>query len=158
MGNIIRLLWRMFLMSTICIGAEVKSNQATESRARPTANGSHAVKEAADVVRVVSGTQVKRFERMTVPLGGQVIQHPIYFGYNFASVVPNWQASAKIVGDGESAANGVITFQQIPYNNDIRVTINVTGLPPGKHAVHIHVYGDISDGCKSTGGQFPNNF
>lgn len=52
----------------------------------------------------------------------------------------------------------MITFQQLPYNNDIKVTLNATGLPVGKHALHIHTYGDLSDGCKSTGGQFPNNF
>lgn len=86
MGNIIRLLWYMFLISAICLGVVVNSNQATKSRARPTANGSYSLKEAPEVVKVVSGTTVKRFERMTVPLGGQVIQHPIYFGYNYPSV------------------------------------------------------------------------
>lgn len=63
------------------------------------------------------------------------------------------------MGEGDAAAAaGMISFQQLPYNSDIRVTINMTGLPPGKHALHIHTFGDISDGCKSTGGQFPNNF
>lgn len=63
------------------------------------------------------------------------------------------------MGEGEAAAAvGMISFQQLPYNSDIRVMINMTGLPPGKHALHIHTFGDISEGCKSTGGQFPNNF
>ncbi|XP_037951130.1 superoxide dismutase [Cu-Zn]-like [Teleopsis dalmanni] len=110
-----------------------------------------------DLVKVVSGTKVKRFERMTVPLGGSVLQpHLLNYGYGY--VVPHWQASAKLIGDGDNAADGVISFQQLPYNNDIKVTINVTGLPPGKHALHIHTFGDLSEGCKSTGGQFPNNF
>ncbi|EDW68374.1 uncharacterized protein Dvir_GJ24673 [Drosophila virilis] len=125
-----------------------------------------------DDIKVVSGTKVKRYERMTVPLGGigpviggigaaallSPLLHPqpAYLGYAY---VPQWQAGAKLMGEGESAsAAGMISFQQLPYNSDIRVTVNVTGLPPGKHALHIHTYGDVSEGCKSTGGQFPNNF
>ncbi|XP_053947491.1 superoxide dismutase [Cu-Zn] [Anastrepha ludens] len=159
MAHIIRLLWHIFLLFTICVNPfAVASNQATEIRARPTINNSYSNKAAAEVVKVVSGTQVKRFERMTVPLGGELIHHPLYFGYNYVSVVTHWQASAKISIEGESAVSGMITFQQMPYNSDLKVTINITGLAPGKHALHIHTYGDISEGCKSTGGQFPNNF
>ncbi|KAH8358765.1 hypothetical protein KR093_002269 [Drosophila rubida] len=125
-----------------------------------------------DDVKVVSGTKVKRYERLTVPLGGvgpiiggigaagllSPLLHPqpAYLGYAY---LPQWQAGARLMGEGESAAStGIITFQQLPYNSDIKVTINATGLPAGKHALHIHTYGDTSDGCKSTGGQFPNNF
>ncbi|EDW34027.1 GL21798 [Drosophila persimilis] len=124
-----------------------------------------------DGIKVVSGTKVKRYERLTVPLGSPVgipggagllgpllPPQPAYLGYTY-QLVPQWQAGAKLVGDGEAAGvAGMITFQQLPYNSDIKVTINVTGLPPGKHALHIHTFGDVSDGCKSTGGQFPNNF
>ncbi|EDW15073.1 superoxide dismutase [Cu-Zn] [Drosophila mojavensis] len=125
-----------------------------------------------DDIKVVAGTKVKRYERMSVPLAGigpviggigaaallsPLLQpHPPYVGYSF---VPQWQAGAVLNGEGESAgAAGMITFQQLPYNSDIKVTINITGLPPGKHALHIHTYGDVSEGCKTTGGQFPNNF
>ncbi|KAL7728403.1 hypothetical protein ACLKA6_005166 [Drosophila palustris] len=125
-----------------------------------------------DNVKVVSGTKVKRYERLSTPFGGvgpiiggigaagllSPLLHPqpAYLGYAY---VPQWQAAAKLMGDGESSgATGMISFQQLPYNSDIRVTINATGLPPGKHALHIHTYGDLSEGCKSTGGQFPNNF
>lgn len=31
-------------------------------------------------------------------------------------------------------------------------------MPPGKHALNIHTYGDLSEGCKSTGYQLPGNF
>nr|XP_016996624.2 superoxide dismutase [Cu-Zn], chloroplastic [Drosophila takahashii] len=124
-----------------------------------------------DGIKVVSGTKVKRYERLTVPLGGPVgipgpagllgpllPPQPSYLGYSY-QLVPQWQAGAKLVGDGEGASvAGMISFIQLPYNSDIKVTINVTGLPPGKHALHIHTFGDLSDGCKSTGGQFPNNF
>ncbi|BFF88791.1 superoxide dismutase [Drosophila madeirensis] len=123
-----------------------------------------------DGIKVVSGTKVKRYERLTVPLGGPagipgaagllgplLPPQPVYLGYTY--LVPQWQAGAKLMGDGEGyGVSGMITFQQLPYNSDIKVTMNVTGLPSGKHALHIHTFGDISDGCKSTGGQFPNNF
>ncbi|XP_032577163.1 superoxide dismutase [Cu-Zn], chloroplastic isoform X2 [Drosophila sechellia] len=123
-----------------------------------------------DGIKVVSGTKVKRYERLTVPLGGPVgipgaagllgpllPPQPAYLGYTY--LVPQWQAGAKLMGDGEGAGvAGMISFVQLPYNSDIKVTINVTGLPAGKHALHIHTFGDLSDGCKSTGGQFPNNF
>ncbi|XP_020798597.1 superoxide dismutase [Cu-Zn], chloroplastic [Drosophila serrata] len=124
-----------------------------------------------DGIKVVSGTKVKRYERLTVPLGGPagipgsagllgplLPPQPAYLGYTY-QLVPQWQAGAKLMGDGEGAGvAGMISFLQLPYNSDIKVTINVTGLPPGKHALHIHTFGDLSDGCKSTGGQFPNNF
>ncbi|EDV42916.1 uncharacterized protein Dana_GF16781, isoform A [Drosophila ananassae] len=124
-----------------------------------------------DGIKVVSGTKVKRYERLTVPLGGPagipgaagllgplLPPQPAYLGYTY-QLVPQWQAGAKLMGDGEAAGvSGMISFQQLPYSSDIKVTINVTGLPPGKHALHIHTFGDVSDGCKSTGGQFPNNF
>lgn len=30
----------------------------------------------------------------------------------------------------------------------------MSGLKAGKHALHIHAFGDLSDGCKSTGPHF----
>lgn len=71
--------------------------------------------------------------------------------------MPQWIAGAQLTGDAEGL-NGRITFQQLPYRNDVKVTINASGLPAGKHALHIHTYGDLSEGCKSTGDKFSNNF
>jgi Cu-Zn family superoxide dismutase len=34
------------------------------------------------------------------------------------------------------------------------VTGNITGLTPGPHGFHVHQLGDLSGGCKSTGGHF----
>ncbi|KAM7360616.1 sodesque isoform 1-T1 [Cochliomyia hominivorax] len=155
------------------------AGQSILERFRPTSNIS-AAGSGDEQVKIVSGTKVKRFERFTVPLGGAVNllqphQPSFYYvrphlGYfnNFRNyfvtgwpyyypirVTPQWQAGAKIMGEG---IEGMITFQQLPYNNDIKVTLNATGIPAGKHALHIHTYGDLADGCKSTGGQFPNNF
>lgn len=51
-------------------------------------------------------------------------------------------------GDGK---HGEVSFRQIGPVNPVLVNINATGLPPGKHAVHIHAFGDMRMGCKSTG-------
>lgn len=51
-------------------------------------------------------------------------------------------------GDGK---HGEVSFRQISPINPVLVNINATGLPKGKHAVHIHAYGDMRERCKSTG-------
>ncbi|XP_065354976.1 superoxide dismutase [Cu-Zn] 5 [Calliphora vicina] len=134
------------------LNSHTAAAQSILDRFRPNSNLS-SVGGGDEQVKIVSGTKVKRFERFTLPLVGPVnLLHPqpsLYY------VAPQWQAGAKITGEG---IDGMITFQQLPYNNDIKVTLNATGIPAGKHALHIHTYGDLTDGCKSTGGQFPNNF
>lgn len=68
---------------------------------------------------------------------------------------PSWRASATLSSDNpEQSMTGEITFKQWNVNAPIQVTMNITGLPAGKHSVHIHAFGDISDGCKSTGPHF----
>ncbi|KAL9895284.1 sodesque isoform 2-T2 [Glossina fuscipes fuscipes] len=98
-----------------------------------------------------------KVKRLTVPLNGNMNiwtqQHPNY--YDIPYVIPRWQVGSKLIGEG---IEGMIAFQPLPYSSHIRVILNATGLPPGKHALHIHTYGDMGDGCTSTGEQFPNNF
>ncbi|XP_075145574.1 sodesque isoform X2 [Haematobia irritans] len=129
------------------------TGQSILDRFRPNSN----ISTPDEQVKIISGTKVKRFERLTVPIGGGnynlVHPHPSYLG--LAYVAPHWQAGAKLSGEG---IDGLMTFQQLPYNNDVKVTLNATGIPAGKHALHIHTYGDLTDGCTSTGGQFANNF
>lgn len=36
----------------------------------------------------------------------------------------------------------------------MRVHGAISGLSPGKHGFHVHQFGDVSGGCKSTGGHF----
>ncbi|XP_061393360.1 superoxide dismutase [Cu-Zn] [Musca vetustissima] len=131
------------------------NGQSILERLRPNSNITANIND--DQVKIISGTKVKRYERLTVPINAGTINllhpHPPFVG--LAYVAPNWQAGAKLTGEG---IEGMITFQQLPYNNDIKVTLNATGIPAGKHALHIHTYGDLTDSCKSTGGQFPNNF
>ena len=42
---------------------------------------------------------------------------------------------------------GCILFTEI--QNTIKIEINLTGIPEGKHGFHIHEYGDLREGCKS---------
>jgi superoxide dismutase, Cu-Zn family len=72
---------------------------------------------------------------------------------------PSWKASATLVSGNDDpeqggGASGDITFKQWGLNSPIQVNVNITGLKPGKHAIHIHAFGDLSDGCKSTGPHF----
>jgi Cu-Zn family superoxide dismutase len=43
--------------------------------------------------------------------------------------------------------NGIIKF--IPEGKHVRVVGAIQGLQPGKHGLHVHQYGDLSDGCMS---------
>jgi superoxide dismutase, Cu-Zn family len=52
---------------------------------------------------------------------------------------------------------GTVTFRQTGPRQPVLVAMNITGLPPGKHAVHIHTFGDLSNGCKSTGTNVQGN-
>ncbi|KAG5677809.1 hypothetical protein PVAND_007536 [Polypedilum vanderplanki] len=78
-----------------------------------------------------------------------------------ANPEPSWKASA-ILSSGnsdeaeqsEGGVSGEITFKQWNFNAPIQVYANISGLKPGKHAIHIHAFGDVTDGCKSTGPHF----
>lgn len=74
---------------------------------------------------------------------------------NFQHPEPSWKASAILTSDNpENTMSGEITFKQWDLNAPVLVKFNVSGLPAGKHSVHIHSFGDVSDGCKSTGPHF----
>ncbi|KAL1481063.1 hypothetical protein MTO96_050504 [Rhipicephalus appendiculatus] len=49
--------------------------------------------------------------------------------------------------------SGYVTFHQ---NRDENVTVqgNITNLPTGEHGFHVHQFGDLSNGCSSTGPPF----
>jgi Cu-Zn family superoxide dismutase len=57
---------------------------------------------------------------------------------------------------------GTVTFTQLNPTANVRVIIRLQGFDKSSnsnpHAIHIHEYGDISNGCMSTGGHFnPTN-
>ncbi|XP_060175296.1 superoxide dismutase [Cu-Zn], chloroplastic-like isoform X1 [Lycium barbarum] len=60
---------------------------------------------------------------------------------------------AVAVLNGNSNVQGVVTFTQ---ENDGPTTVKVrlTGLTPGLHGFHLHEYGDVTNGCMSTGAHF----
>lgn len=65
---------------------------------------------------------------------------------------PAFRAAATLFGDNaEGGPMGTVVFAQHPLGSPLMVTINATGMPAGKHAVHIHAFGDLKEGCKSTG-------
>tara|TARA_Y100000114_G_C11762506_1_gene330694 strand:+ start:5229 stop:5786 length:558 start_codon:yes stop_codon:yes gene_type:complete len=48
---------------------------------------------------------------------------------------------------------GTILFMQAPGTPTL-IKGTITGLEPGLHGLHIHEFGDMSDGCKSMGGHY----
>ncbi|CAG2107383.1 unnamed protein product [Medioppia subpectinata] len=54
-----------------------------------------------------------------------------------------------------NTVNGLVRFETTADGNNVTVSINVTGLvPAGDHGFHVHKFGDLSDGCMSTGPHF----
>ncbi|KAL3530497.1 hypothetical protein ACH5RR_009819 [Cinchona calisaya] len=60
---------------------------------------------------------------------------------------------AVAVLKGTSSIQGVVTLSQ-EEDGPTTVSVKVTGLTPGKHGLHLHEYGDTTNGCISTGAHF----
>ena len=58
-------------------------------------------------------------------------------------------AAARIT-DTEGMVIGKVTFQQAPAG--VLVSVDVTGLPPGGHGIHLHAVGSCSPDFKASGG------
>lgn len=66
------------------------------------------------------------------------------------------KAVAEIVGCTDSSISGMVTLQEKPSKEgvkEVEVNVVVSGLSEGKHAVHIHEFGDCSS-CSAAGGHF----
>ncbi|KJH49643.1 copper/zinc superoxide dismutase [Dictyocaulus viviparus] len=61
-------------------------------------------------------------------------------------------ATANLV-PSQKLVTGRFSFTQISANN-LRINGVLSGLPPGEHAVVIHQFGDLSDGCSHLGPPF----
>ena len=59
--------------------------------------------------------------------------------------------AVAVLGHGD--AKGMISFKQKPGKATI-ISGTVTGLSEGLHGLHIHEFGDLSDGCDSAGGHY----
>jgi len=60
--------------------------------------------------------------------------------------------NAVCVLSGAGDVKGTIKFSSA--GDAVNVSGEVTGLTPGKHGFHIHVFGDNTNGCVSAGGHF----
>ena len=58
-------------------------------------------------------------------------------------------ASARII-NADGLEVGSVTFQQAPTG--VLVSVDVTGLPPGGHGIHLHGVGSCSPDFKASGG------
>lgn len=81
----------------------------------------------------------------------KLISRARFFFIIFQPPESTWKAWAMLwAGEGDGK-HGEVSFRQISPVNPLLVNVNVTGLPKGRHAVHVHAFGDVRDGCKSTG-------
>ncbi|KAL5010495.1 hypothetical protein ScPMuIL_012800 [Solemya velum] len=55
---------------------------------------------------------------------------------------------------GGSAIEGTVYITQKEIGSPVEVTGKIAGLEPGKHAIHVHEYGDISNSGLNAGGLF----
>lgn len=70
------------------------------------------------------------------------------FNYDLRSV----QALVLLQGEGESPVKGELHFvQRHPPAGPVIIRGNITGLPTGKHGMHIHQAGDMRNGCEKLG-------
>jgi Cu-Zn family superoxide dismutase len=51
-------------------------------------------------------------------------------------------------------AVGNISFVQPHDNGPVNLKGTIRGLTPGKHGLHVHEKGDVSNGCRDAGGHF----
>lgn len=58
----------------------------------------------------------------------------------------------KAIATFEGNIYGFVLFAQ--KSNHTRVHIHLHGLDQKMHAIHVHEYGDLRDGCKSLGGHY----
>ncbi|MFT5319542.1 MAG: Cu-Zn family superoxide dismutase [Chlamydiales bacterium] len=62
-------------------------------------------------------------------------------------------AVAEIQGtSADSQIRGTVTFLEI--KNDLKISAEIEGAPPGKHGFHIHEFGAVTNGGKDAGGHY----
>ncbi|XP_014496964.1 superoxide dismutase [Cu-Zn], chloroplastic [Vigna radiata var. radiata] len=72
--------------------------------------------------------------------------------------LPPTSKKAVALLKGSSSVQGIVTLIQ-QDNGPTTVTVRVSGLVPGPHGFHLHEYGDLTNGCLSTGPHFnPKKF
>ncbi|CAE6498536.1 unnamed protein product [Rhizoctonia solani] len=67
------------------------------------------------------------------------------------------KARAVMHKDGTGPSVGWLEFEDIG-NDTIHLYGKISGLSPGKHGTHVHIWGDLTAGCESVGAHFnPTN-
>lgn len=78
-------------------------------------------------------------------------------GSDFSGVSNLGAAIAILTDPTGTKAHGLIRFVQATESRII-IDGSITGLTPGEHGFHIHEFGDLSNGCTSTGAHYnPEN-
>jgi Cu-Zn family superoxide dismutase len=70
-----------------------------------------------------------------------------------ASMSSGPSASATLSPTSGSTATGTVKLTQLG-DGSVRVTVDLTGVPPGVHGFHIHDKGDCGDNGNAAGGHF----
>ena len=54
-----------------------------------------------------------------------------------------------------SGVKGLVSFHQKKFTDPIQIVANISGLNPNSsHGIHIHQYGDLTQGCATSGPRF----
>lgn len=64
-----------------------------------------------------------------------------------------------ILYPNNSNVRGVASFSQDNINSATKIAVSIKGLSPnGKHGIHVHEFGDLTDGCVTAGAHYnPHN-
>ncbi|CAK9781748.1 Cu-Zn superoxide dismutase [Cutaneotrichosporon oleaginosum] len=56
-----------------------------------------------------------------------------------------------LIGNGQAGVSGELIFFQRAWSDVVTLTGQISGATPGLHGMHVHQFGDLSQGCNSTG-------
>ena len=60
-----------------------------------------------------------------------------------------------ILYPNNSNARGIASFSQDNINSATKIACSIKGLSPnGKHGIHVHEFGDLTDGCATAGAHY----
>ncbi|XP_073430781.1 extracellular superoxide dismutase [Cu-Zn]-like [Dendrobates tinctorius] len=89
----------------------------------------------------------------TILIGIPIKNNPDNNTYGICNLQPNLKLNAS-----EVKITGQVLFRQLYPNGKLEAHFNVEGFPlnhsESTRAVHIHNFGDLSNGCDSTGGHY----
>ena len=81
----------------------------------------------------------------------------LVFENNSEALKANTKRSALCIlfPENNSEVTGLVSFHQEDFSSKTKIVANVSGLQPNSlHGIHIHQWGDLTQGCKSAGPHF----